>query len=1011
MRYPSSSQSAGFSFRLFFRPIALFLALFALNGTALAADTGRLTGTVSSQGTRNMLQGALVTLSDLNRSALTDNTGRFVLYDVPAGAVNVVVSYAGFKDQPQSAVVTAGSMAELSFELQASDVVMLDKFTVTSVKEGQALSVTEQRNASNIKTVVALDEWGVLPTQNVGELFSRMPGISFTTDEDNLINNISIRGQPSSFTRLNIDGMSSTGVGGDGRTATLHSFSGSMYEQLEVILGQMPDRRADSLGGQINLKTKSPLAMTEKRRIGYNLGGRWFPPFASDRNVSLADNPLNPDLSASYQEIFDLFGGKRNFGLALNASYQSVVNPIDYDFLQYENTMNPVANFRDYDKRSGVNERVIYAFNARADWRLSDSTTASLRFLYNAGAEPHYDRARVNPFGGNSVVATLDAFGLPTGTGAILPGYTANRTEIRPVTGSRMALETWNFSFMSWNPTGTLAFDHDLGRLKVDHAYRWSNTRWHSGHGREGQGGQLVTRTRDPIGFALDSTDLNGVVFTQLSGPSVYAPASYTPFVVTNANTTTIPVAQTSTLFVKRDTVTRTNEVSATANARYDFETAIPLTIKVGVDTVNRRVNNFQVSPRRWYGVVGSVLTADMMAVTEFEQQHGGTRLPIFSPTAVTSTLSNSALWYEDVNFNATSPYTTRRIMEEGVDAAYVQSETKLGKLNILSGVRIEWVTTDNFTYFRARSTPIATEPDHYKRAALDFQRQTTNGGFRKAFPSVHLTYDIMPNLKARVSWSTSYGRATLAQLVPSVTANDTTQTVTIGNPSIRPQTADNIDVKLEYYFKGNGQVSISAFRKEIKDYIASSTGSGFTVPSGPDNGFEGLYSGYLISRPSNVGDAEVEGFEFNYSQRLTFLPGLLKGLTLSANYTEIETKGKFAGTTELRTNQVAGFVPRTLNARVQYAYKDFGASFDANYTGEHILGLNLTSPGLSFYRRDLTTYNAGVTYRIRPEATLFLAVNNLTEAAPEHYVGIESRTRQLLISPLAIKFGVTGQF
>ena len=86
------------------------------------------------------------------------------------------------------------------------------------------------------------------------------PIITFTTDEDQLINNVSIGGLPASYTRLNIDGMSATGVSGNGRAATLHSFSASGYEQLEVISAQTPDKAANAIGGQINLKTRSPLA-------------------------------------------------------------------------------------------------------------------------------------------------------------------------------------------------------------------------------------------------------------------------------------------------------------------------------------------------------------------------------------------------------------------------------------------------------------------------------------------------------------------------------------------------------------------------------------------------------------------------------------------------------------------------------------------------------------------------------------------------------------------------------
>ena len=85
-------------------------------------------------------------------------------------------------------------------------------------------------------------------------------------------------------------------------------------------------------------------------------------------------------------------------------------------------------------------------------------------------------------------------------------------------------------------------------------------------------------------------------------------------------------------------------------------------------------------------------------------------------------------------------------------------------RLTLLGGVRKEWVTTDTFVYFRARTTPIAVEPDHFKRAAMDYQKLSKDGDYSRAFPSVHAAYDITENLKARASWSTSYGRAALAK-------------------------------------------------------------------------------------------------------------------------------------------------------------------------------------------------------------------------------------------------------
>jgi hypothetical protein len=230
MNYPSSAVRLHGLRRLLLCATSL-LVLAATSALLRAADgsAGSLAGSVTSVKTRNALQGATVSIPALNRTELTDSAGGFLLQNLPAGPVEVIVSYTGFDDERRSVTIGAGQVVRLDAELRPAQAVMMDAFTVATEKEGQALSITEQRNALNIKNVSALDEWGNLPTLSVAELATRLPGITFTVDEDNVMNNVSIRGMASGFTRLNIDGMSSTGVGGDGRSATLHSFSGAMY--------------------------------------------------------------------------------------------------------------------------------------------------------------------------------------------------------------------------------------------------------------------------------------------------------------------------------------------------------------------------------------------------------------------------------------------------------------------------------------------------------------------------------------------------------------------------------------------------------------------------------------------------------------------------------------------------------------------------------------------------------------------------------------------------------------
>ncbi|MES2692460.1 MAG: TonB-dependent receptor, partial [Verrucomicrobiota bacterium] len=693
--------------------------------------------------------------------------------------------------------------------------------------------------------------------------------------------------------------------------------------------------------------------------------------------------------------------------VSINTSYTENVNQIATDNLFYQSTLDPVAFFNDYTTTSGSNHRIITSVSARVDYKLSQRSQFSARFVYNGSHEPYYDRVRIDPLG-NATIATRAADGTLTGTGSIVPGFTADRTELRQVAGAagtRMDLEMWRYSFISKNPTGSLFGEHNFGALKLDYATRWSNTHWHSGSGSSNQGGQLLMRLEN-IGFTLDKSNLDGQVFTQTAGPSVYDPANY----------------RTNIQFNKRDSVTDTNEVSGTINATYNFATNIPLTLKAGLDTVNRRVNNRVVSPQRWNrnvnpaGPAGTMIPLTglpYMSLTRFEERNvpAGQRIPIVDPVAVNKELGNTSLWTEDVNFAAIAPYGSRRLFEEAVDAAYIQGQTKLfGRLNVLGGVRFEDIKVDTFTYVRYQTIDPLVVPDPFRRAALEYGGSSREGSYSKAFPSIHFSYDITENIKARASWSTSYGRPTVTQLVNGATFDRVAETVTAGNPGVGPQTAKNIDIKLEYYFKNSGIFSVGVFQKKIKDYILN--GSVGEIGSGPDNGFSGDFAGFTLLAPRNAGDAQVEGFEVEYRQPLRFLPGLLKGLVFAANYTWLETTGRFTGAVPIATNDVIGFIPRAGNVRLVYNYRKFSASIAANYTGHHIHPLSVLTPVQNrFYRDDLVRVNASASYKIASYATVYIDATNIFEENIKTYRYIPSRVRQEIWSGMTVNIGVNGQF
>jgi hypothetical protein len=78
--------------------LGVCLGLVTLSASAADANSGSITGSVSSVSTRNALQRATVSIPALNRTELTDSAGKFTFVNVPAGVQELAVSYGGFTD-------------------------------------------------------------------------------------------------------------------------------------------------------------------------------------------------------------------------------------------------------------------------------------------------------------------------------------------------------------------------------------------------------------------------------------------------------------------------------------------------------------------------------------------------------------------------------------------------------------------------------------------------------------------------------------------------------------------------------------------------------------------------------------------------------------------------------------------------------------------------------------------------------------------------------------------------
>lgn len=110
--------------------------------------------------------------------------------------------------------------------------------------------------------------------------------------------------------------------------------------------------------------------------------------------------------------------------------------------------------------------------------------------------------------------------------------------------------------------------------------------------------------------------------------------------------------------------------------------------------------------------------------------------------------------------------------------------------------------------------------------------------------------------------------------------------TITAGNPYLKPTTGDNFDLTAEWYFSDVGQLTVSGFYKRLHNVLTNSTvrmdftNNGATFPA-------------VVTTPVNASETgTIKGVEVAYQQTFDFLPGVLKGFGLQANYTYIDSSG-----------------------------------------------------------------------------------------------------------------------
>ncbi|HEX4739277.1 MAG TPA: TonB-dependent receptor [Allosphingosinicella sp.] len=292
-----------------------------------------------------------------------------------------------------------------------------------------------------------------------------------------------------------------------------------------------------------------------------------------------------------------------------------------------------------------------------------------------------------------------------------------------------------------------------------------------------------------------------------------------------------------------------------------------------------------------------------------------------------------------------------------------------------------------------------------YSVVANQIQQITVRNSYDDWLPSANLVIEPMRNLNFRFAAARVMSRPNLTNLNPGATINvsGANRTVSAGNPFLQPFRASSYDAAVEWYFMPGGLISVALFEKDVDSFISTLQSRGtfaqnpFGLPTSLATAACGNLSGcdatttiFTFSSPSNTPGGPVRGFEINYQQPFTFLPGVLHNFGVLLNYTGVKSKIKYlnAAGGVVAITDLTQLSRRSANATLYYEDKVISARVSAAYRSKYLTQVPASEAGNDVQGTNGTlNIDASLQVTINPHLKITLEGINLTDQYQDQFV------------------------
>jgi TonB-dependent receptor len=863
--------------------LAFLSSMFWINTATAQERKASINGTVTDTD-HAILPGARIELKPTSQQLVSDATGKFSFPDLAPGKYTVTISYVGFAPFSADVTLESGQGKTLEAVLQLGSQSQVVEVRAER-QQGEVEALNRERTADNILQVLPSEVITSLPNTNIADAVGRLPSVSLERDEGEG-KYVQIRGTEPRLSNVTVDGVhlpSPENV----RNVKLDAIPADLVESVELSKTLSANQEGDAIGGSVNLVTKRAQDKPYLSLLG--MGG--YTPIAGGR----------------WQHQFDATGGQRfgkdkRLGIMFGGSYDW--NARGIDDVEPGPAVNPLDvggvfnGPNTYDQREYWYDRTRYGFGGTMDYRIGPGSSAYIRGLFSQFKDDGQDWI-YSPTVGSFHTATLTN---PDGTSSF--AHVTRKPAQRLFSTIAGARHEWGRNLVN--------YEVSLGQARFTGFFPSSNF--------DVVPGGLLDGT---VQFKVNTTNPFTPVLTAVNA-NIFDPTQYVLGRLTNGDNHTFERDVTGAISWSR--------LYSVGGHFSTFEMGFKVRDGHKSELANQQTFN-AINEDPTAGPVG-LMSAFLGTFTNPDYYFG-----VYGPYGPTTDykkiqaffVANPGLFKQDTLGDQARMFAADFNTDERVTAGYVMNTINLGNARVQAGVRLEATSAsflaNQFNVTKRKFVPGTLVPVPGSQDYID------------ALPSIQFQYRFGQDTILRLAYGMGIARPNFSDLPPHSSFDPTVHpprsSVSAGNPSLKPTHAQNFDIQLERYLKPFGVISGGFFYKYLTDPIYNASTLLTT----------GQFAGNVQTQPINGPTAHIAGLEMAWQQRLSFLPGILNGSGVRANYSWTTSEATFpTGAFSNRTDKPAlqRQAPNNWNFDYTYDKKGVSARMGVTHNDANIFQYNL---------------------------------------------------------------------